>query len=165
VSTAAIQPATINRRFVAFMLDGLALGIVAVLVVGNIAFAGDTSTGAFARVAIFSLVELGYFVLTWTQLGASPFQWLLGIRTLNAADGALVTPSQAVRRWAILYGPNWLLSALALLPGAGSAGLLVVVYWYYPYRTASRDPQRRGFHDHQSGTIVVGASTRPVPPS
>lgn len=159
MSTAAIQPATINRRFVAFILDGLALGIVAIFVVANIALGGDTSTDAFARVAILGLIELGYFTLTWTQLGASPFQWLLGVRTLNAADGALVTPSQAVRRWAILYGPNWLLSALALLPGAGSAGLLVVVYWYYLYRTASRDPQRRGLHDHQSGTIVVKSTT------
>jgi len=159
VSTAAIQPATMNRRFFAFMLDGLALGAIALFVVANIVFAGDTSTDAFARVAILSLIELGYFVLTWTQLGASPFQWLLRMRTLNAADGALVTPSQALRRWAFLYGPNWLLSVLALLPGAGSAGFLVIVYWYYLYRTASRDPQKRGFHDHQSGTIVVRSTT------
>ena len=159
MSVPAIEPATINRRFAAYLLDGLVLTVVAVFVAANLALGLGATTQAFINVAIVALIGLGYFTLSWMQLGASPFQWLLGIRTLNAADGALITVSQAVRRWAFLYGPGALLSAVALIPGASAAVFLTIFYAYYLYRTASRDPQRRGFHDHQSGTIVVRSTT------
>ncbi len=162
MSVPVIEPATINRRFVAYLLDGVALGLVALFVVANLTFGLDAVTQAFVNVAIVALAGLAYFALSWTQLGASPFQWLLGMRTLNAADGALITPSQAVRRWAFLYGPGELLSVIALIPGASAAVFLSIIYAYYLYRTASRDPQRRGFHDHQSGTIVVRSAATPT---
>jgi hypothetical protein len=148
-----------NRRFIAYVLDGLALTLVALVGVSRIAPGIGADADAFTRVVITGAIGLGYFGLSWTQLGGSPFQRLLGVRTVNAADGALMTPAQAVRRWALLYGPGVLLSAISLLQGATAASLLVLAYAYYLYRTASRDPQRRGFHDHQSGTIVVRSAS------
>jgi len=144
-----------NRRFIAYVLDGLALTLVALFGVSPIEAGISFEADAVVRVAIIAAIGLAYFGLSWTQLGASAFQWLLGVRTLNAADGALMTPSQAIRRWGLLYGPGVFLSAVSLLPGATGANLLTLAYAFYLYYTTSRDPQKRGFHDHQSGTIVV----------
>ncbi|HEY3218475.1 MAG TPA: RDD family protein [Candidatus Limnocylindria bacterium] len=155
MATPAVEPATMNRRFIAYLLDGLLLTAVALFVVGTIVPGFGTASDAFARVAIIGAVGLAYFGLSWTQLGGSPFQRLLGVRTLNAADGALLTPSQALWRWAYLYGPGVLTSAVSVLPGASAVSFLSLIWAYYLYRTVSRDPQRRGFHDHKTGTIVV----------
>ncbi len=144
-----------NRRFVAYMLDGLLYSVLALSGVSAIGFGISEQADAIARVVIIAVIGLAYFGVSWTQAGGSPFQRLLGMRTLSAADGTLMTPSQAVRRWAFLYGPGQLASALTVMTGASAVNLLPIVYAYYLYRTASRDPQRRGLHDHQSGTIVV----------
>ena len=159
MATPAVEPASMNRRFIAYLLDGLGLTVVALFVVATIVPGVGEAADALVRVVIIGAVGLGYFGLSWTQLGGSPFQRLLGLRTLNAADGALLTPAQAVRRWAYLYGPGVLTSAISVLPGASALSFLSLIWAYYLYRTVSRDAQRRGYHDRQSGAIVVRSTT------
>ena len=149
-SIATVGPATINRRFIAYVLDGLFAGIISLVLFSS--FAGGQLLVASALGAITSAA---YFAVTWTQFGATPAQRLLGMRTVNATDSARLTPGQAILRWAILYGPASLFVAIAGQPGAGAAYLLAIGYSIYLYYSTKRDPQLRGFHDRKSDSMVV----------
>jgi len=93
---------------------------------------------------------------------ASPGQKILNLETVNAADGATLTRDQAIRRWAYLFGP----SAVGTVANFALAGtdigflgslisLATFVYTLYLLWSASQSPKRQGFHDVQSGTVVV----------
>ncbi|HSW42174.1 MAG TPA: RDD family protein [Patescibacteria group bacterium] len=100
-----------------------------------------------------------YFIYTWTNLRGSPGQRLLGLETLNAADGTVLTQPQAIRRWLFLFGPSVVATVLSLTPflgGLGSlAGFVIWGYVIYLLYTAANSPTRQGFHDAQASTVVV----------
>ncbi len=98
-----------------------------------------------------------YFIYTWTKMRGSPGQRVLGLETLNAADGAVLTQPQAIRRWLFLFGPFVLAQAGSfMLGGLGMiVSLLVFAYAIYLLYTAANSPMRQGFHDVQAGTVVV----------
>ncbi len=153
-------------RVIAYIIDALIFFVVAVFVVGLIVLAIFTGGGFVALLGTIVLAVLGlvgsavYFVYCWTRLRASIGQKVLGLETVNAADGATLTQDQAIRRWAFLFGPTALGAALGYAPGPlailGSlVGLLAFVYEIYLLYTVTQSPKRQGFHDVQAGTVVV----------
>ncbi len=100
-----------------------------------------------------------YFIYTWTKMRGSPGQRVLGLETLNAADGAALTQPQAIRRWLFLFGPSVVATVLSLtsfLGGLGTLlGLLIWAYSLYLLYTTANSPTRQGFHDVQASTVVV----------
>lgn len=158
----APQIAGINRRFGAYLLDGVFVGLIQAiaggLILAPIATYDPRIDGALAFVQQ-SAIGIAYFVITWTQNGASPGQQLLGVRTLAYEDGSFLSQRQALTRWAFLYGPG----ALAPLVGAFTAGstagffyIGLLVYLVVLYRTTLQDQVRRGLHDRWSGSVVMG---------
>ena len=107
--------------------------------------------------AIYAAGSAVYFIYTWTTMRGSPGQRVMGLETLNAADGAVLTQPQAIRRWLYLFGPMILAQVAGVMFGfLGSLiGLLGLVYVLYLLYTASNSPPRQGFHDVQAGTVVV----------
>jgi uncharacterized RDD family membrane protein YckC len=106
---------------------------------------------------IYAAGSAVYFIYTWTNLRGSPGQRVLGLETLNAADGAVLTQPQAIRRWLFLFGP-FVLAQVAgfMLGGIGTLlGLLTFGYALYLLYSAANSPSRQGFHDVQASTVVV----------
>ena len=98
-----------------------------------------------------------YFIYTWTKMRGSPGQRILGLETLNAADGAVLTQPQAIRRWLFMFGPFVLAQAASLM--LGGLGMLVSLalfaYAIYLLYSTANSPTRQGFHDVQASTVVV----------
>jgi uncharacterized RDD family membrane protein YckC len=100
----------------------------------------------------------GYFGYSWTAWRASPGQRLLGLMTVNEADGAALTWSGATVRFAYLFGPivvYSLISASQLGILSFLVALLMIGYYVYLIYSAATDPRKQGFHDKQTGTLVV----------
>jgi uncharacterized RDD family membrane protein YckC len=106
---------------------------------------------------IYAAGSAVYFIYTWTRMRGSPGQRVLGLETLNAADGAVLTQPQAIRRWLFLFGPFVLAQVASfMLGGLGSlVGLLTFAYAVYLLYTAANSPTRQAFHDVQASTVVV----------
>jgi uncharacterized RDD family membrane protein YckC len=157
------------QRFVAYVIDLVIFFVVGIVIVGAIVFAIFASGGATGLIGSILLALIGlfgsalYFIYTWTRMRGSVGQRALGLETVNAADGATLTQNQAIRRWAYMFGPTALGSALGYAPGAlgllGSlVGLLAFLYQLYLLYTVTQSPKRQGFHDIQAGTVVVKRS-------
>ncbi len=157
----------VPTRIFAYIIDAIimavAFGILFVIFSGL--FIGS-ALGGFGFMAfvwfvvllvIYAAGSAIYFIYTWTKMRGSPGQRILGLETLNAADGAVLTQPQAIRRWLFLFGPFVLAQVASfVLPGPGSiVGLLTFAYAIYLLYTASNSPARQGFHDVQAGTVVV----------
>jgi uncharacterized RDD family membrane protein YckC len=159
-------------RVVAYIIDSIILGVVIALVsiilfgimVGFVA--GGFAIGLVLALVIAVIALLGsafYFVYFWQTLRASPGQKMLGLETVNAADGATLTRDQAVRRWAFLFGPQTVASVFqfsgavsSTLGSIGSLlGLVAFVYALYLLYSVTQSPKRQGYHDVQANTVVV----------
>jgi uncharacterized RDD family membrane protein YckC len=182
MSGASIEPgpapgvgyADLTTRVIAYIIDSLLFGVfmfVVFLVLGAVILASLLAGGAilaivgFVILAVLALLGSAvYFIWTWTNpnLRASPGQKILGLETVNAADGATLTRDQAVRRWAFLFGPSAVgtVAQLALgntdLAFLGSLiSLLVFAYSIFLLYSASQSSKRQGFHDIKASTVVV----------
>ncbi len=153
-------------RVIAYIIDAIIFFIVAVFIVGLLILAIFTGGGVMALIGtiLLAVISIGgsavYFIYTWTRMRASIGQRVLGLETVNAADGATLTQDQAIRRWAFLFGPTALGAVLGYAPGdlglLGSlVGLLAFIYEIYLLYTVTQSPKRQGFHDVQAGTVVV----------
>ncbi len=151
-------------RLVAYIIDGILLGIVggilAAVVVGASFATGTIGLGALGIIAVIDLVlSAAYFIYTWTRMRASPGDRLLGLMVLNAADGAPLTTNQATVRWILLAGPGALANLGTYGFGVGALVSLLVLAWYvYLAWTTATDPRRQGFHDKYVGSVVVKAT-------
>jgi uncharacterized RDD family membrane protein YckC len=152
VASTALAPAAIGARVVAFIIDAIVLGLCQV-VLG--AIVGDVSiVGGLTRAVIFAALGFAYFGYSWTAWRASPGQRMLGLVTVNEADGSTLNWSQATKRWAYLFGPS-VLNSLRTGGLAAFVGLVVLAYYIYLLYTAATDPRKQGFHDKQAGTLVA----------
>jgi len=155
-TSSALAPATIGSRVVAFIIDAVVLGIIQVILASII---GDVSIiGSVTRSIIYAAIGFVYFGYSWTAWRASPGQRVLGLMTVNDADGATLTWTQATMRWAWLFGPSVLNSLTGNQIGGGLGaivGLIVLGYYIYLLYSAATDPRRQGFHDKQAGTLVA----------
>lgn len=162
---AGIAYADLGIRIGAYIIDvvifAVAFTVFAGVILGALALGGGVAgviIGFLILVAFEVAFSAVYFIYTWTQLRASPGQKMLGLETVNAADGATLTQAQAIRRWLYLFGPFVALSAIQLVVGTtlGSlASLASLGYLIYLVYTTNQDPKRQGFHDHAANTVVV----------
>ncbi len=149
--------ADLVTRIIAMVIDGVILFVVyfvliLVLLVALIGSGGNLIVSLVFGV-IWAAITAVYYVYTWTTMRASPGQKVLGLETVNAADGATMTQDQAIRRWAFLWGP---FALGAIIPIIGILiQLLAVLYAVYLLYTANLSPKRQGYHDVQAGTVVV----------
>jgi uncharacterized RDD family membrane protein YckC len=152
-ASSALAPAAIGARVVAFIIDAIVLALCQWAIGGII---GDVSiVGGVTRAIIYAAIGFLYFGYSWTAWQASPGQRVLGLMTVNDADGAALTWSQAAKRWAFLFGPSVLNSLLQFGALSALATLIVIGYGIYLLYTAATDPNRQGFHDKQAGTLVT----------
>jgi uncharacterized RDD family membrane protein YckC len=161
----ALAPADLGARLIAVVIDSLVLGVVYLILITFIAIGaviqGDVNIIALAsRSVLFALIGAAYFAYGWTKWKASPGQRVMGLQTVNADDGRALTGTQALTRWAYLFGPSAFASLFTQADQVGGfvsfvVQVLVLVYYIYLYRTANADPRRQGFHDKQVGSIVV----------
>jgi RDD family len=153
-------------RVIAYIIDVILFFVVGIFIVGFLVLAIFAGGGFVSLIGTILLAVIGlagsaiYFIYCWTKLRASLGQKVLGLETVNAADGATLTQPQAIRRWAFLFGPTALGSALGYAPGALSllgplVGLLAFIYTIYLLYTVSQNPKRQGYHDVQAATVVV----------
>jgi uncharacterized RDD family membrane protein YckC len=159
--------ADVPARLIAYIIDvvimavafGILYGIFFALFIGS-ALGGFDFLFFVWFVVLLLIYAAGsaiYFIYTWTKMRGSPGMRVLGLEVLNAADGAVLTQPQAIRRWLFLFGPFVLSQAAALmLGGLGTiVSLLVFGYVIYLLYTTASSPTRQGFHDVQAGTVVV----------
>jgi len=150
--------ADLMARIIALVIDAIIIGVLGFFVsfIASIVAGAISGSGViflFVGGLVSAAVSIGYFVYTWTTMRASPGQKFLGLETVSAADGATLTQNQAIRRWAYLWGPGAIIGIIPFL--ALIAWPLEFLYGLYLLYTASQSPKRQGFHDVQSGTVVV----------
>ena len=153
-TSSALAPAAVATRVIAFIIDAIILGLCSA-VIG--AIIGDTSiVGGITRAIIYGVLGFVYFGYTWTAWRASPGQRILGLMTVNEADGAALTWNQATMRWAFLFGPSVLNSIFPVGGGLGAiVSLVILAYYIYLLYTAATDPRKQGFHDKQATSLVI----------
>ena len=152
--SAALAPAAVMTRVVAYIIDAIILFICGVLILGGLVSDG-TIVGGITRAIIYAVFSFLYFGYSWTAWRASPGQRILGLMTVNEADGAALTWNQATRRWAFLFGPSVLNSLFQFSGLSFIVGLLLLCYGIYLLYTTATDPRKQGFHDKQASTLVV----------
>jgi hypothetical protein len=157
----------VPTRIFAYIIDAIILGIAfgILYAIFGALFIGSLIGGFDFMLLVWFVVLLLlyaagsaiYFIYTWTKLRGSPGQRILGLETLNAADGAVLTQPQAIRRWLFLFGPFVLAQAASLM--LGGLGLIVSLalfaYAIYLLYTTANSATRQGFHDVQASTVVV----------
>jgi len=159
-ASSALAPAAIGARVIAFIIDAIVLGLIQVILASIV---GDTTiVGGLTRAIIYAVIGFVYFGYSWTAWRASPGQRILGLSTVNAADGSTLNWNQATMRWAYLFGPSVLNSLFGTQVGGGLGAivsLIVFLYYIYLLYTAATDPRKQGFHDKQAGTLVASKSS------
>src|SRR5205809_7854008 len=159
--TSALAPASVATRVIAYILDAIVLAIVGIFVVGAL-YSDVSVVGSVVRAIIYAVIGFAYFGYSWTAWRASPGQRILGLSTVNAADGSTLNWNQATMRWAYLFGPSVLNSLFGTQVGGGLGAivsLIVFLYYIYLLYTAATDPRKQGFHDKQAGTLVASKSS------
>jgi uncharacterized RDD family membrane protein YckC len=156
-TTSALAPAAVATRVIAYIIDAIILGVIGIFLVGAL-YADVSIVGNVVRTIIFAALSVGYFGYTWTAWRASPGQRILGLMTVNTADGAALTWNQATIRWAFLFVPSVLQSLFSSQIGAGIGsivGLAALAYYIYLLYTTATDARKQGFHDKQANTLVI----------
>ena len=159
-TSSALAPAAVATRVIAFIIDAIILVVCSAVLAAII---GDpTIVGGVTRAIIYGVLGFLYFGYTWTAWRASPGQRILGLMTVNEADGAALTWNQATTRWAYLFGPSILNSLFGNQIGGGLGAivsLIVLAYYIYLLYTAATDPRKQGLHDKQSRSLVIAKIT------
>ncbi len=143
-------PAGLDRRFYALAVDRLvAWPVLAAGVYAAYRFLladGDVAAGIAVILALVVVIGVGFAVLAGT-LGTSPGKAATGLRLVSAEEGRPIGVGRALLRGLVV--------GLAGLPtfGLGLASLAWTALM-------DRGRQRRGWHDHLTGSIVV--DIRPV---
>jgi uncharacterized RDD family membrane protein YckC len=163
---AGIAYADLGIRIGAFIIDSVILGIgifvVYAILAGLLIFGGGIA-GLLIFVVVAGAISLGasavYFIYTWTTMKASPGQRMLGLMTVNEADGSALSQQAAITRWVYLEAP-WILSFVVnQVFGTGILGLLVSLaglgWTIYLLYTTANDPKRQGYHDKMAKSVVV----------
>ena len=164
---AGLVYADVPSRIFAYIIDAIIMAVAfGILWTISLGLFLSSAVGGFGVLSfvwfvilllIYAAGSAIYFIYTWTKMRGSPGQRVMGLETLNAADGAVLTQPQAIRRWLFLFGPMVLAQVAGLMFGfLGSLiGLLGLGYVLYLLYTAANSPTRQGFHDVQASTVVV----------
>lgn len=164
--------ADVPNRAIAYIIDSILVGIVALILTGILAGIG-LSTGSFDSALNFQVNFVGlivsaivgaalsaaYFVYTWTSMRGTIGMKVLGMQIGNSGDGKTLTMDQAVRRWLVIAAPGILAQVLFVLPAIGTLLGLVAFGWFiYLLWTTYSSPTKQGFHDKFANTMVVKAA-------
>ena len=154
--------ASTPRRLVAWLIDNLLIGIVAILIASVIAAVAnvDLSGRSTTYYAIFTVISVAltfvYFVLFWTSSRrATPGMRVLQLQVGTAFDGRPLEIGQAVIRWALLGYP---LSLFALLPANTVTNLVSLVgfFWYIALLVSTIiSDTKQGIHDRVVRSAIV----------
>lgn len=174
----------VSRRLVAWVADILAVVVVVLiaaaivsLVLGpTVVVDRDAPTAAGMMtvngglVVLNTLLSVGlsaaYFVIPWTSSGSSPGQRLLKIQVRSATGPGKLGLRRALVRWALLFPPFGVVSAMT----AGAPVLSAAVWasaplWYLVLLVGTlRNPAGQGLHDRIARSVVRFAAARPVGP-
>jgi uncharacterized RDD family membrane protein YckC len=141
----AIPPyAGLATRFVAFVIDAAIVNAVAFAIGASASLALSifgvsldelpTAVGVAVGAGGWLLLNVVYFVGSWTLAGETRGMRLMGIRVVRPGDGP-ISVRRALRRFV-----GMIIAAIPLFAGY----LLILV-----------DDRRRGLHDRLAGTVVV----------
>lgn len=137
-------PGSLSLRFLARLLDGILLGIVALplVILAEIKFGG---VGLFQGL-FFGLLAFAYFVALEVSQGWTLGKKLLGMQVHGPSGAAKPTVRQSATRNAFML--------LAIIPFIG--GLLMIVACIVIAATIQSNPSKQGKHDEfAGGTRVV----------
>jgi uncharacterized RDD family membrane protein YckC len=162
---AGVALADLPDRIIAFVIDGIILGIVGFIVNAvSVGILGDNFiivrtanlVSSLAVVVIMLIVSAGYFIFQWTRMGGSTVGMkVMKISVRDATTGGPITQQQAINRWLLVGLPF----ALYFLYYWGVIGWLValaiLVYEIYLIVTTAQSPTRQGFHDTFAKTVIV----------
>lgn len=165
--------ADVPNRAIAYIIDVILVGIVAVIVGAVLAGIG-LSTGTFATgtlnfevnyvglivaAIVGAAISAAYFVYTWTSMRGTVGMKVLGMQIGNAGDGKTLTMDQGIRRWLVIAAPGILAQVLFVIPAIGTLlGLLAFGWFIYLLWTTYSSPTKQGFHDKFANTMVVKAA-------
>ena len=166
---AGVAIAGVGARVVAYLIDGLLLGmanfaILAVVAPGVVLFDPSTPIDQFT-VPVFTLetllagaigigLDFTYLVGLWTSRGRATIgQRILKLQVIDAASGSGLDLNQAVVRWVLLSGA---VAIFGLAPVAVELTGLVGLLWLIVLLvTTSSHPLKQGVHDRAANSIVV----------
>jgi uncharacterized RDD family membrane protein YckC len=130
------------RRFFAYLIDSILVGIVSGVIFGVIngivRSASDTQTLSSGSALIGLVIGLAYFGWLWGTRGQTLGYMVLGIR-VTRSDGSPITVGRALIRYLALY----LSGALCLIPLIISAFMIGL------------GQRKQGIHDLIADTVVV----------
>jgi len=129
-------------RVVAYIIDGIILGIIGAIVLAilgvNVSDPNVAQNGRYQGASAFNLlVSFIYFAGLWTVMGGSLGQRIFGMRVVDANSGAPIGFGKAALRW------------LGLI--ISFAVCFIGVIW------VAFDARKQGWMDKIAGTVVVRA--------
>jgi uncharacterized RDD family membrane protein YckC len=162
------QIASFARRFGAFIVDALLIGIV-VYVIAIVTGQGIQQTTAADGTTTYTLTNTGwsqlfvgilsaiYCVFLWTTTLGTLGQRMLGLRVCRASGPQALPLEAAVIRWALLFGVSAVIGIAAIAaPSASGALSLVQLVWLIILAvTTYQSPMKQGIHDKYAGSVVV----------
>ena len=166
--------ASFGRRFGALLIDGIGLGIVALVIAAAINLPGSTVTTTTASGQASSSVTItnsgwsslltaalsaAYAIGMWVSSGATVGQRLLGMRVYGAEGPRPLPIDRAAVRWFLLYGVSSLIGGIAVAaPGVtGPVGLVQLAWVVVLAVTTYQSPTKQGLHDKYAASFVVRA--------
>ncbi len=165
------EPAALSRRLFAYLVDGLAYGMLQVGVTQVLSLISpeltniDPQSGTFTNptlvLALYPIAFV-YFLLFEGLWGSTPGKWLLGMRVVSNATGER-SFARAALRGLVWQAPIWLGLQLGLgekfAPGGlrftGIASLVPILLHLSYFVTAQKRRGRRALHDLASGMRVT----------
>ncbi len=151
-----LRIAGFNRRVVAYAIDSGIL-LLWFALVASVVESGNAGPPPEREAMIAGLgggvIQLVYFVATWSLWRGSVGQKLVGLKTV-AESGGRLSVFDALARWALLQGPFALTTAVP--SGLGGIVLFAAMIWAVTLGWRTReDPDGQGFHDRVSHSLVV----------
>jgi len=157
--TGVHRVAPLNRRVVAYLLDGVLVyamyGFVMLTVRGAAAGAADVPIPDRDLVIVglaAGAAQCAYFVATWLIFRGSLGQRVTGLLVVRET-GERLGPLDGIARWAVLQGP---LALAIAVPVGYFLGSIAVAVWAAVLLTSVRqDPEGRGYHDRIAGSRAI----------
>jgi uncharacterized RDD family membrane protein YckC len=171
--------AGMGARLVAYLLDGLLVGIVPAILTFAVvdwtslfdqmaasadgitrtnSFVMPITTGFILVTLIGLAIQFIYFVGFWTSRGqATPGMRGLKMRVVDATTGGTLTLGAATKRFVAMGYPLGLLAlvpALQSVAGIGQFALLLFLFF-----TAITNDRRQGLHDKWANSLVIRSTT------
>ncbi len=154
---AGLEYAGVAGRLVAWFLDWIIVGLISLLALIPIVIASDGDATTIAYTIAFIAIDAAYHVWLWTsRMRATLGQRLLKLQVGEATTGRTLTSEEALRRWAALGSPLYLIGIIPAIAGLGT--FLWIVWVVLLLISTGTSPTRQGLHDRFAGSAVVQPS-------